>query len=81
MELQYRGLTLEIDVTHYVTGTPDRMYTSNGDPGEPGDPAEIEFEVIEVTIDCQDTLIESGVGPLDNNNEDLVEKVLESYQS
>ena len=30
----------------YTPGTQDKLYCRNGDPGEPGDPAELEIESI-----------------------------------
>ena len=45
--LQLGDLGEDIEATleyTYIPGTPDVMYTSNGDPGYPGDPSEIEIE-------------------------------------
>lgn len=40
----------EVEVTYkYSPGTPDVMYLPNGDPGYPGDPAEL--EILDVTLD------------------------------
>ena len=38
------GNEIEIEVTgDYTPGSPDVYYTSNGDPGYPGDPEEVEI--------------------------------------
>ena len=40
----------EVEVKYqYSPGTPDVMYLPNGDPGYPGDPAEL--EILDVTLD------------------------------
>ena len=44
------GLDVDAEVTGtYVKGTPDVRYRRNGDPGEPGDPAEVEVESVTLT--------------------------------
>lgn len=49
-------------VVSYTPGTPDVWYLSNGDPGYPGDPPELEFEAL--TVDGNDAgfLLDSGLG-------------------
>lgn len=49
-QLCWKGLVLEVEASYYP-GTRDTMYKHNGDPGEPGDPPEVEFEVTSVEID------------------------------
>ena len=54
-DMSWKGLTLGIDAW-YSPGTPDVMYLPNGDPGYPGDPPEVEFEIIRVEIDDPETV-------------------------
>ncbi len=43
-------LDVDAEVTGtYTRGTKDVMYHRNGDPGEPGDPAEVEVESVTLT--------------------------------
>jgi len=48
MEIEYEGITLEIDVTHYCAGTPDKL-TGHPDSWCQGDPEELEFEIESAT--------------------------------
>ena len=45
VDIAYQGLDYKVSGT-YTPGTPDVFYLSNGDPGYPGDPAEVEFTSI-----------------------------------
>ena len=43
MEVPINGVETEVTVRGvYTKGTPDVFYLRNGDPGHPGDPAEVE---------------------------------------
>jgi len=44
VNLDGQGFDLEFEVVaHYSPGTPDVFYLPNGDPGYPGDPAELDI--------------------------------------
>ena len=59
--INYRGLIFTVDGT-YHKATRDIMYMPNGDPGQPGDPAEFEIDSIRLgdveMIDFIDGLVE-----------------------
>jgi len=76
MEIDFKGLTLQIDVNNFYAGR-EAFTTGLPEDCHEGDPAEIDFTVAGVEIDCQDTLIEA----LElESDEDLADLVIEEMQ-
>lgn len=61
MEINFKGLTLQIDKIKHTRARPAPMAQTPDCPGysDPGDDEEIEFDIIGVEIDCPETLIEA----------------------
>jgi hypothetical protein len=77
LTINHKGLVIEVDVTYFEPArampnapTPDHLgYDDEGSPGE------VDFDVTGVSVDCQQTVIESG-GILVYDDEELCDKVL-----
>jgi len=59
MEINFKGLTLQIEVTSYTSARPAPIAQTPDCPGyaDPGDDEEVEFQITGVEIDCQETFI------------------------
>lgn len=71
MDILFKGMILQIDVSNFYAG---RQAFTSGLPEDchEGDPAEVDYVVTGVEIDCQDTLIEALELESDEDLGDLV---------
>jgi hypothetical protein len=77
IEIAHNGLVLQVNVTSFYPERPAPHASTPDCPGydDPGDHGEVEFEITGVSIDCEQTFIESFA--LDSEDEDLTNLVLQ----
>lgn len=55
-EFEWRGIEFVATDVSYYPGSPGRMYMSNGDPGYPPDPADVDYSGIFLSCDTSYSL-------------------------
>ncbi len=71
MEINFKGLTLQIDVSNFYAGR-EALTTGLPEDCHEGDPATVDYTVAGIEIDCQDTLIDALELESDESLADLV---------
>jgi hypothetical protein len=81
LEITHNGLVFQIDVTYFSPARSAPHASTPDCPGydDPGDPGEVEFDVTGVSIDCEQTFIESF--SLGYDDEELCDLVYQGMDS
>lgn len=89
MELQFNGLTLDIEIESYTPERPAPFAQTPDCPGydDEGDAEECEYKILSVKIDCHETYLEfldkclEGYGKFDEELcSDICEKIREEQE-
>jgi hypothetical protein len=82
LTINHKGLEIEVDVTYFEPARAMPFAQTPDSPGydDEGSPGEVEFEVTGVSVDCEQTVIESG-GIQFDDDEELCDKVFQEMSS
>jgi hypothetical protein len=80
IKVLWKGFQVEVDVTDYVPSRPAPMAQTPDCPGydDEGDAGEIEFEVVDLTVDCPETIADAFDMNASESLADLVFAAMES---
>lgn len=78
MEILYKGLAVQVEVTHCDAPVPARISGPSEDCCE-AEEGSLEFDIVGIEIDCQETFTEALNGKIDLQNDEEFSQLVIDY--